>query len=91
MRRGSWRKRQLSRELPVSEQPSPGITGALKTIGEGLIRVLPPAFVLLIIMNILFLGMITWVFDRNAEVRNELLTKIVEKCLLQTRERQNWD
>jgi hypothetical protein len=60
----------------------PATVGMMATISEKLIRVLPPAFVLLIIMNIMFLGVVTWVFSHNAEQRNALLTKIVDKCLL---------
>lgn len=37
--------------------------------------------------NCLFLGVIAWMFDHNAETRNALLTKIVEHCLLAPRER----
>jgi hypothetical protein len=45
--------------------------------------VLPPAFLLLILMNCAFLGVVAWVFNHAAEARNVLLTKIVEQCLLQ--------
>ncbi len=62
--------------------PSPPHGSVLVTISERLIRVLPPAFLLLIVLNCLFLGVIAWVFDHNAETRNALLTKIVERCLL---------
>jgi hypothetical protein len=58
---------------------------SLHALGERLIRVLPPAFLLLIVLNVMFLGVIAWVFDHNAEVRNTLLTKIVEGCLLPPR------
>jgi hypothetical protein len=43
--------------------------------------VLPPAFLLLVILNIIFLGTAMWVFSHNADTRNALLTKIVERCL----------
>ena len=56
--------------------------GVLVSISERLIRVLPPAFLLLIVMNVMFLGVIAWVFDHNAEARNQMLSRIVEKCLL---------
>ena len=46
-------------------------------------RVLPPAFLLLVILNCGFLGVMTWVFDHNADIRNVLLTKIVDECLVQ--------
>lgn len=54
----------------------------LVSISERLIRVLPPAFLLLIVLNCLFLGVIAWVFDHNADVRNVMLTKIIDRCLL---------
>ena len=65
----------------MSEAPPPA-SGVLIGISERLIRVLPPAFLLLIIINVMFLGVMMWVFNHNAEARTELLTKIVEKCLL---------
>jgi hypothetical protein len=55
---------------------------AIKSASEQLIKVLPPAFLLLVVINILFLGSVLWVVDHNAEQRNILLTKIVEGCLL---------
>jgi hypothetical protein len=54
----------------------------LVSISERLIRVLPPAFLLLLVMNVMFLGVVAWVVDHNSEARNALLTRIVEKCLL---------
>ena len=54
----------------------------LVSVSEKLIRVLPPAFIALLVLNIVFVGVIAWVFDHNAETRNALLTKIVERCLL---------
>jgi hypothetical protein len=59
-------------------------SGMLVSVSEKLIRVLPPAFLLLIIMNMLFLGLLAWLFNHNIEARTELLTKIVEECLLKT-------
>ena len=66
--------------------PPPGDGGAVVRLSERLIRVLPPAFLLLIVMNCMFLGVIAWVFDHNADARNVMLTKIVERCLLQPRD-----
>jgi hypothetical protein len=70
-------------DTPPSTTPE---GGTLVRISERLIRVLPPAFLLLIVMNCMFLGVIAWVFDHNADARNVLLTKIVERCLLQPRD-----
>ena len=64
------------------QPPNPSVTGALASIGNGLIRVLPPAFLLLVVLNLVFIAALGWVFDHNAAQRNALLTKIVEHCLL---------
>lgn len=73
----------------MSDAPPPPSNGngrrngsILIAVSEKLIRVLPPAFLLLIVMNVLFLGVIAWVFDHNADVRNVMLTKIIDRCLL---------
>ena len=73
----------------MSEAPPPrngngrnGRGGILVSVSEKLIRVLPPAFLLLIVLNILFLGAIAWVVDHNAEARNSMLQRIIERCLL---------
>ena len=65
------------------EQPSNA--GLLAGVSEKLIRALPPAFLLLVILNILFLGLAAWTFQHNTDVRNVMLTKIIEQCL--TREK----
>ena len=57
-------------------------SGMLASVSEKLIRVLPPAFILLIVLNIMFLGMATWMYNQNTEVRNVMLTRIIEGCLL---------
>ena len=60
-----------------------GRDGLLASVSEKLIRALPPAFLLLVLLNIVFLGVASWVFQHNSAVRNAMLTKIIESCLLQ--------
>lgn len=59
-----------------------GRHGLLAGVSEKLIRVLPPAMVVLILLNVAFLGTTMWLVQHNADQRNALLTKIVDKCLL---------
>jgi len=68
----------------MSENPPPPTTtsGMLASVSDRLIRALPPAFLLLIILNIVFLGVAGWVFQHNADMRNIMITKIVDACLL---------
>jgi hypothetical protein len=55
--------------------------GLLAGISDKLIRALPPAFLLLVLLNIVFLGVAAYVFQHNTEVRNVMITKIIESCL----------
>jgi hypothetical protein len=67
-------------EPPPNSHPTTTI-GLASSISERLIRVLPPAFLLLVILNLVFLGTAMWVFAHNTDTRNVLLTKIIERCL----------
>ena len=56
-------------------------TKILATVPERLIRALPPAFVVLIILNIMFMGALAYAVQHNAEARNAMLKSIIDKCL----------
>ena len=66
---------------PEPDPLPPTTSGALISLSERLIRVLPPAFLLLIVMNIMFLGVVAWVVDHNLDARNAMLTRIVDRCI----------
>jgi hypothetical protein len=53
----------------------------LATVPERLIKALPAGFVVLIVLNICFLGVASYSFSHNTEARNAMLTKILDKCL----------
>jgi hypothetical protein len=57
------------------------VNGVLASLPDKLMRVLPPAMVMLCLINIAFLGTTMWLVQHNADYRNQLLTKIVEGCL----------
>lgn len=50
---------------------------ALSSVSEKLVRALPPAMTMLVVLNILFLGVAIY----NTSARNAVLTKIIDKCL----------
>jgi hypothetical protein len=56
-------------------------TGLLASVSEKLIRALPPAFLLLVLLNIVFLGVAAYTFQHNTELRNAMITKIIDSCL----------
>jgi hypothetical protein len=53
----------------------------LAGIPEKLIRALPPAFIALLVLNILFMGGLAYSVQHNSEARNALLKTIIERCL----------
>jgi hypothetical protein len=53
----------------------------LMGISDRLIRALPPAFLLLVVLNIVFLGVASYVFAHNTEVRNTMIAKVLDTCL----------
>lgn len=58
-----------------------GATTILSKLPEKLVAALPPAMTLLIVLNVIFLGVSTYVFSHNSDKRAELLTKIIDRCL----------
>jgi hypothetical protein len=66
----------------MSEHPPPTADGGtLVRISERLIRVLPPAFIVLVILNIGTLFMVAYLYSHNSEARNEMLRAIIDGCL----------
>jgi hypothetical protein len=55
--------------------------GLIASVSDKLIRVLPPAFVLLCILNILFLGATMYLIQHNSDARNAMLARIIDSCL----------
>jgi hypothetical protein len=53
----------------------------LAGIPDKLIRALPPAFIALLVLNILFMGALAYTVSHNSEARNVLLKTIVDRCL----------
>jgi hypothetical protein len=53
----------------------------LAALSDKLIKALPPAFLLLVILNIVFLAVAAYVFQHNTTLRNDMITKIIDQCL----------
>ena len=69
------------------EEETGGKAGLLANVSEKIIRALPPAFLLLVLLNIVFLAVSAWTFQHNSDMRGAMISKIVEACLLERRER----
>jgi hypothetical protein len=55
--------------------------GIVIGVSEKLIRALPPAFLLLIILNVMFMGVLAYSVQHNSEARNQMIQRIIESCL----------
>jgi type VI protein secretion system component VasF len=55
--------------------------GLLASISERLIRVLPPAFLMLIFINVLALGFLFWFVDARANHTASVLNQLLQACL----------
>jgi len=53
----------------------------ISALGRSLIDALPPAFILLVLLNCGFLGMVMWFLNSQMEQRMSLVTKLVDHCL----------
>jgi hypothetical protein len=67
----------------MAEAANGARNGLLATVSDKLVKALPPAMLVLVLLNICFIGVVGYIFQHNSEQRNALLTRIVENCLLQ--------
>jgi hypothetical protein len=67
----------------VSEQPRGGAAGAVADISRSLISALPPAFLMLCVLNAAFLGGTLWFLSNQMEKRTEIVSKMLDRCMEQ--------
>lgn len=61
-------------------QPN-GRNGLVSRISGQIITALPPAFLMLVLLNIATLGVVLYVVQHNTEARNAMVQRIIEACL----------
>jgi hypothetical protein len=62
-------------------QTRSGVLGSLTEVGDRLIGALPPAFLLLCVINIAFLGIVLWFLDNQIGQRTALVGKLLDRCM----------
>jgi hypothetical protein len=67
----------------VTEAPPPNGTlhGAIARVSQTLISALPPAFLLLCLINAAFMAVVLWFLDDQLDQRTLLVKTLVERCL----------
>lgn len=59
------------------------VTAEALKLGDRIVAALPPAFLLLVLMNVGFLGMVLYFLNNQMEQRMALATKILDACLVE--------
>jgi hypothetical protein len=57
------------------------LTDNLTELGRTALTALPPAFVVLVALNVAFLAVVMWFLEHQTAQRLDLVNKIVAKCL----------
>ena len=57
------------------------IAGAATALGRSLIGALPPAFLLLCVVNVIFLGLVMWFLADQIDRRTALVSTIITRCM----------
>jgi hypothetical protein len=70
----------------MSNDPNPqaapvNTVGALADLGARLVTALPPAFLMLCLVNAIFIGAVLWFLDDQLDQRTKLVGTLVDRCL----------
>ena len=57
------------------------ITGAVTDISKSVVQALPSQFIMLCVINIIFLGMVMWFLHDQIDTRTRFVDKIMSACL----------
>jgi len=64
----------------MDDQPQGVVAQGIDLLGK-LGGSLPPVFLMLLLINMLFLGLVLWFIDDQIQQRTELVEKVIEHCL----------
>ena len=65
----------------MSDTEPTTVSGAVDRLGRALIGALPPAFLLLCVINLAFLGLVLWFLDHLQAQRTAMVGKLVDQCM----------
>lgn len=55
--------------------------GPVTRLGQSIVGALPPAFLLLLLLNLTFLGMIVWFLKDQLEARDQMARELFNRCM----------
>ena len=65
----------------MTNDQAKGITGAIQELGSRVLSVLPPAFIALILVNIMFVAVVLFFEHSQSAARAELIHKLIDRCV----------
>jgi hypothetical protein len=65
----------------VTDEEHKGIVAGVTSLGHAAVKSLGPSFLMLVLLNVVFLGMMTWLEVVQNHSRERLLSTIVAGCL----------
>jgi hypothetical protein len=68
----------------MADNGNPTIPGAVASLGKSLITTLPPAFLLLVLINVAFIGFLMWFLEDQLEQRDAMAKQLFDRCLEMT-------
>jgi hypothetical protein len=63
------------------QQQHSGVIGAVTDLGSKLVTALPPAFIMLCLVNALFIFAVLYFLDDQLDQRTALVKGLVDKCM----------
>ena len=69
---------------PISNGGSNGSKGVVAgafDLSNRLVSALPPAFLMLALINAFFIGVVMWFMDSQSKQRSEMAAKLIDRCM----------
>ena len=64
-----------------SRNGSKGVIAGAFDLSNRLVSALPPAFLMLVLINALFIALVFWFMDSQSKQRTAMVEKLVDKCM----------
>jgi hypothetical protein len=70
-----------TRSVPDDGDQNKGVIGSLTELGGKVVTALPPVFIALMLINVIFLGITMWFINSQIEARAKVVANFVDRCM----------
>jgi len=64
-----------------SRNGSKGVVAGVLDLSNKIVGTLPPAFLLLVLINAMFIGTVMWFLDSQVKQRLGMMDKLIDRCM----------